>query len=191
MSVSRQEKHPEESVALCRRRSDFWKGNPGLLGLQGFVNGDGPVLLDRDDFLHRLVAGESNVDDVIAGIQQEFHGRVLVQHPAVDRDLRSFGSGLDGDLTHASLGVLAAKKFPDFPDGLDVLGITQLPESGCEMVRLAGLSGGRGRLIEITGLADQNGMRPLIQRDLRRGYSLCVFAVKIDCSACGFTRVAR
>jgi hypothetical protein len=50
----------------------------GLLGLQSFVDRNGSVLFDRNHLLHGFVARERDIDDVVAGVQQEFHRRILI-----------------------------------------------------------------------------------------------------------------
>src|SRR5262249_23255119 len=100
-----------------------------LLRLKSFVDRCTSALIDDDHFLHRFVACECDVYDVVSRSQQEIHWRALVEHATIHRNLRTLGRGFHADSAHASIRRLAAKQLLELADGLDLIHIAQRPQS--------------------------------------------------------------
>src|SRR5438128_551194 len=90
-----------------------------------------------------FVSGESNVNDVVALIEHEVHGRGLIQHAPVDAYLGSFWLGLDVDRAHVSRAVSTAlEKLLEFANRFDVVYVAKHPECGSEMECLTAFRSG-------------------------------------------------
>jgi len=73
--------HPAAAPERCR----------DLLRLQDFVDCDFATSVGGDDFVHRSVAVQGDVDDIGAGIDGDFDGSIFFHHVLVDRDLCALG----------------------------------------------------------------------------------------------------
>src|SRR5882672_3051221 len=93
-----------------------------LLVLHHFIDNGFSAFVHGDDFVDGDVAAHGDVDDVVAGIEQEVDGRVFVQHVLVDGHLGSLGLSLDTDGAH-TLRVFAAEQLLHSAGGPDVVDI--------------------------------------------------------------------
>src|SRR5579864_6799265 len=126
-----------------------------------------------------LVAGRSDINDVIAGPNHELDGRSLVQHAPVHRYLRSFGLGLDAYATH-SRRVAASEDFFEFSYRLDVICIAEWSKSRRKMIALPRLQVGGGRFIQISLLPHQNDVAAFLDANLGRGNASRISAIHKD-----------
>src|SRR5579864_1390936 len=111
-----------------------------FLRLECFLDDHVPALFHRDHSLHWLVAGQGDVDDIVARVEQEFNRRGLLEHAAIDGDLRALGRGLHAHLAHARLRTVSAKYFLELADSFDVVDIAQRTKRGREVVILPWLT---------------------------------------------------
>src|SRR5689334_24155598 len=128
-----------------------------LLGFQALVEFDLRALLYRDHAMQGLVSREGDVDHVVAGVQHEVHRCRLVDHAAIDRDLRALGLSLDRNFAHTGRGI-AAKEPLEFAAGLDVVGHAHRLQRRRILKALAGRKRGRGGFIQIALFSDQDGV---------------------------------
>src|ERR1700757_3402589 len=89
----RRPRRPRLGGRAIARRLYAWKCWPrsrvedrrlttGLRRLQRLVDDHVPALVDGDDLLHGFVTAQSDVDDVVAGIQQKVYRRGLLEDAA-------------------------------------------------------------------------------------------------------------
>ena len=150
-----------------------------LLRFHVLVNFDLAVAFQADHSMHGLIARHRNVDHVVARIEQEVDGRRLIKHPAVYSDLRTFGLALDGDLGHACT-LVTTEYLPKPPHRFDVISDAKRLQ---DRRKLEGLTsdefGGHG-FVEITLLADQDGVISLLRGELCRSHMTRIFAINKD-----------
>src|SRR5712692_8852386 len=149
-----------------------------LFALHRFVDHNLPAFVHVHYSMDGFVSGESNVNDVIALIEHEFHGRSLIQHAPVHAYLGSFWLSLDVDRAHIGRAVSTAlEKLLEFANRLDVVYVAKRPQRGSEMECLTGLKICGGGFVQVTLLPDQEGMRSLVHDDLGGSGSSAILAV--------------
>ena len=149
-----------------------------LFALHRFVDHNLTAFFHIHHPMDGFVSGESNVNDVVALIEHEFHGRGLIQHAPVDAYLGSFWLGLDVDRAHVSRAVSTAlEKLLEFANRFDVVYVAKHPECGSEMECLTGLKICGCGFVQVTLLPDKEGMRPLVHGDLGGSGSSAILAV--------------
>src|SRR5581483_773885 len=147
-----------------------------LLWFHVFVDFYLAVALQADHAMHGLTAGHRNVDHIVAWIEKKIYRRCLVDHPAVHRNLSAFGLRLDRDLGHPRT-LVSSEQLAEFPHSLDLVGNPEHLKDGREFESLTGYELSGCGFIEITLLADQDGVISLLRSDLRRRDVAAVFTV--------------
>ena len=152
--------------------------------LKNFVDDGFAAFVHGDDLVNGRIAGERDVDDIVAGIEHEINGRAFIQHVLVDGHLGSLGLGLDADRTHA-LRFLATKQFFHFAHGLDVIDVAQRAQSGREADGLGEDELRAGGLVDESGFAHEHDVLTFIHGDLRGSELAGISAIDIDVGAGG------